>query len=306
MRPSRSTHPAVTATVSLALAASSVVRVSSHCAAVISAYGAQRLIGGTYFRKSRLPGNGSATGPSGMRVIPYTSCCFDAAPTSSILSAMASPLIEHLLVDALDLGGGPLPPEQPIHTRAIGRAELQSQSLVAQEIQYGPRETGGISWLAEKSAVAGYYHLWQRASVGHDHRTLTSHRFGHGEPKTLERRRRHEDVGQVVVVHFLHLAHVAGEVHTARRRNTVRLGAEGFELRTDPGDHELRVRPLRCDKAPRVEEDGEVLPSLEAAKEKEHRLAREPEVLDEPLGLRSCRELRIHAVVDHDDPVLRH
>src|SRR5499425_3107634 len=70
---SSSTHPAVIPTVIRACAASSAATIHSQAAADSSAYGPQRLIGGTYLRNRKFPGNGMRNGPRGSRVTPYTS-----------------------------------------------------------------------------------------------------------------------------------------------------------------------------------------------------------------------------------------
>src|SRR5215468_9051427 len=105
-----SSHPAVIPTVIRAWAASSAATIHSQAAADSSAYGPQRLIGDTYLRNRKFPGNGRRNGPRGSRLTPYTSKRLEAAPTSSSLRAAAPP-IEHLLVHASDLGGRALPSE---------------------------------------------------------------------------------------------------------------------------------------------------------------------------------------------------
>src|SRR5262249_57559407 len=110
-RASSSPPPAVIPTVIRAWAASSAATIHSQAAADSSAYGPQRLIGGTYLRNRKFPGNGMRNGPRGSRVTPYTSKRLEAAPTSSSLRAAAPP-IEHLLVHASNLAAPPLPSAQ--------------------------------------------------------------------------------------------------------------------------------------------------------------------------------------------------
>src|SRR5262245_31382527 len=181
---SSSTHPAVTPTVIRAPAASSAATIHSHADAGSSSYGPQRLIGGMYFRNRKFPGNGMRSGPSGSRVIPYTSKRLEAAPTSSSRRAAAPP-IEHLLVHARDLGRGALPPEERAHARAVGRAELLAQALVAQELQDGAGEAARVVRLAQEAALACAHHLGQRSAVRYHHGALAGHRLGHGEPEPL-------------------------------------------------------------------------------------------------------------------------
>src|SRR5262249_51616068 len=151
--PFHSTHAAVIATVMRAPTPSSASSMPSHSDAVSSRYGAHRLIGGTYLRNRKLPGNGTVSGPTRIRVTPYTSCRFEAAPTSSRRSA-TPPLIENLLVHPLGAGRTVFPSEHAIDALPVRRAELPSQARVREEHQHAPRHAGDVRRAAQEAPLA--------------------------------------------------------------------------------------------------------------------------------------------------------
>src|SRR5262249_41423107 len=118
-----------------------------------------------------------------------------------------APALHDLLVEALNGADGPVPAERRVDPDTI-RAATRGATLRRREedAECLHELTHGVG-RADDAPGAVADQLRQGPLAGNDHREPGGHRLGHRETEALQRRRRHEHVGQVVDARLLLLGH---------------------------------------------------------------------------------------------------
>src|SRR5262249_52347321 len=109
-----------------------------------------------------------------------------------------APPAQRSLVHPAYLADGPVPTEQRVDASAIVPASYHAPLGRAEVVENGADELGGAAQITDAGARTGSHDFGQRALARDDDRKGGRHGLADRQAEALERRGRHEDVGQTV------------------------------------------------------------------------------------------------------------